>query len=112
VSSRSEKLKAELRYRGQWVFQSLCPVFSIQRCWLKKYHLVYRTAVNAIPHISELMVDDLRSAIEHEETIVIGNAGKEFVDIMKLTDSDQIVVDLVSVVSAGVEEERYHGICW
>ncbi len=68
--------------------------------------------LNAVPHISELMVDDLRSAIEHAETIVIGNAGKEFVDIMKLTDSDQIVVDLVRVVSAGVEEERYHGICW
>jgi predicted nucleic acid-binding Zn-ribbon protein len=78
---------------------------------LKKFHLVYRTALNAIPHISELMVDDLRSAIEHAETIVIGNAGEEFVDIMKLTDSDQIVVDLVRVVSAGVEEQGYHGIC-
>jgi GDP-mannose 6-dehydrogenase len=68
--------------------------------------------LNAIPHISKLMVDNLEAAIAHGETIVIGNGAPEFRDILAMTHENQIIVDLVRVVAHGSIEGRYDGICW
>jgi len=68
--------------------------------------------LNAIPHISKLMVDDLNSAISHGDTIVIGNGSSEFSNILSETGDSQVIVDLVRVAAHGSIEGRYDGICW
>jgi len=68
--------------------------------------------LNAIPHISRLMVDTLEDAIAHGETIVIGNGAPEFRDILTMTSERQVVVDLVRITSHRSIEGRYDGICW
>lgn len=68
--------------------------------------------LNAIPHISQLMVDNLEEAIEHGETIVIGNGAQEFRDILSMTKDNQVIVDLVRIGDHRSIEGRYDGICW
>ena len=67
---------------------------------------------NAIPHISKLMIDNLKDAIAHGETIVIGNGAEEFKDILDKTDEKQVIVDLVRVSEQRSIGGRYDGICW
>jgi GDP-mannose 6-dehydrogenase len=66
-----------------------------------------------IPHISSLLVSDLREAIDHGDVIVVGNAAPEFVELPRLCRSGQTVLDLVGVrgfdAAAGVD---YRGIAW
>lgn len=68
--------------------------------------------LNAIPHISKLMVDSMDEALEHGQTIVIGNGSPEFKTVLDKTKSDQVVVDLVRIGTMTSEEGRYDGICW
>ncbi|MEM9254954.1 MAG: nucleotide sugar dehydrogenase [Pseudomonadota bacterium] len=68
--------------------------------------------LNAIPHISQLMVDDLSEAIAHGDTIVIGNGAPEFKDILTITRDDQVIVDLVRIGDEVSIPGRYDGICW
>jgi GDP-mannose 6-dehydrogenase len=68
--------------------------------------------LNAIPHISNLMVDSLDEAIQHAGTIVVGNGSEEFTDILAKTDAGQVVVDFVRIVDQSSVNERYDGICW
>lgn len=68
--------------------------------------------LNAIPHISGLMVDNMDDAIAHGQTIVLGNNSPEFVDILDRTSSQQVVVDLVRIIDQPSIAERYDGICW
>ncbi|MDC3333041.1 UDP-glucose/GDP-mannose dehydrogenase family protein [bacterium] len=68
--------------------------------------------LNAIPHISRIMVESMDEALNHAETIVIGNGSQEFTQVLdKLTDG-QVVVDLVRITDECTEEGRYDGICW
>ncbi|MEO9946949.1 UDP-glucose/GDP-mannose dehydrogenase family protein [Paraglaciecola sp.] len=68
--------------------------------------------LNAIPHISNLMVDSMEEAVTHGETIVIGNKSAEFKDILDKITEKQVVVDLVRIVDSKSEEGKYDGICW
>lgn len=68
--------------------------------------------LNAIPHISGLMTDSLEAALEHGETIVIGNGDKEFGDVLGRLAPGQVVVDLARISDQASEEGRYDGICW
>ena len=68
--------------------------------------------LNAIPLISNLMVDTLEQALRHGQTIVIGNGSDEFGDILSMTSDHQVVVDLVRIVDQPTIKGRYHGICW
>jgi GDP-mannose 6-dehydrogenase len=68
--------------------------------------------LNAIPHISKLMVDNLEEAISHGETIVIGNGAQEFRDILAMTNDQQVIIDLVRIADHRSIAERYDGICW
>ncbi|MEH6583635.1 MAG: UDP-glucose/GDP-mannose dehydrogenase family protein [Halioglobus sp.] len=68
--------------------------------------------LNAIPHISQLMVDSMEEALAHGETIVIGNGAEEFRDIIALADDNQVIVDLVRISDQRSVEGRYDGICW
>lgn len=68
--------------------------------------------LNIIPHISRLMVDDLQAAVEHGETIVIGNGADEFRDILDWLPDGKMIVDLVRITEQQSIEGRYDGICW
>jgi GDP-mannose 6-dehydrogenase len=68
--------------------------------------------LNRIPHISNLMVENIDEVLSHAETIVIGNNDIEFSGIMNRITDKQVVVDLVRVVKSAKDKEIYDGICW
>ncbi|MEO1082252.1 MAG: UDP-glucose/GDP-mannose dehydrogenase family protein [Pseudomonadota bacterium] len=68
--------------------------------------------LNAIPHISGLMTDSLEEALEHAETIVIGNGAEEFAGVLDGLKDGQVIVDLARIGAHRSEEGRYDGICW
>jgi GDP-mannose 6-dehydrogenase len=67
--------------------------------------------LNRIPHISKLMVGDVREVMDFAETIVIGNGSEEFKPIPANLKTGQVVVDLVRIVK-DMSGEQYDGICW
>lgn len=67
---------------------------------------------NHIPHIANLMVEDINELVSHADTLVIGNKTPEFVDVLKNRKSTQIVVDFVRIADTIDTESGYYGICW
>jgi GDP-mannose 6-dehydrogenase len=67
--------------------------------------------LNAIPHISSLMVDSIDEVVAHADTIVIGNGAEEFKALVEGVSSDKTIVDLVRIVDKR-SDESYDGICW
>lgn len=67
--------------------------------------------LNHIPHISKLMVADMREVLDFAETLVIGNGAEEFKSIPSTLKPGQVVVDLVRI-GKDKSDERYDGICW
>ena len=66
-----------------------------------------------IPHISSLLVSDLREAVDHGDVLVVGNAAPEFSELPALCRPGQSVVDLVGL--GGLETVQgisYRGIAW
>lgn len=68
--------------------------------------------LNRIPHISRLMVERIEDILAFAETIVIGNAGKEFHGVVDRLRDGQVVVDLVRITASQSVPGRYDGICW
>lgn len=68
--------------------------------------------LNRIPHISNLMVDEISDVIEHAETIVIGNSDKEFSHDYNQYGKELNIVDLVRIRDINIEQGGYDGICW
>lgn len=68
--------------------------------------------LNRIPHIAALMVEDIETAIEDADVVVIGNGDPEFGRIAGRLKADQHVVDLVRTDLAGSSDRSYDGICW
>ncbi|MBA3601366.1 MAG: nucleotide sugar dehydrogenase [Acidobacteria bacterium] len=65
-----------------------------------------------IPHISNLMADDIDEVLEHAEVILIGNPAKEFKKIEPKLTTEQTVVDLVRIFGKRTSDANYQGICW
>lgn len=63
-----------------------------------------------IPHLSELISDDLEKVIEDSETIIISHNVPEFKDV-NLRFSNKHFIDLVKVKDI-VPSANYEGICW
>ena len=66
-----------------------------------------------IPHIGDILSDDLAATVAHGELIVIGNPAPEFKELPRLMRPDQRVFDLVRI--PGLKEtlgERYDGVNW
>jgi GDP-mannose 6-dehydrogenase len=66
-----------------------------------------------IPHISNLMVDDVKDLIKNSELIIIGNKNEEFVDVLKQLNGSELVLDFVRIFK-DIENinSNYEGICW
>ncbi len=65
-----------------------------------------------IPHVSKLMVEDIKEILNHSEVIIIGNKDKEFVNILPLLRGDQYIIDLVRISEDVKTKAHYEGICW
>jgi GDP-mannose 6-dehydrogenase len=65
-----------------------------------------------IPHISNLMMDDIESVIENAEVVVIGNPSTEFSKLEGKASHGPMVIDLVRVFDGRVSDSLYQGICW
>ena len=66
-----------------------------------------------IPHLSCLLARSLEDVINFAEVIVIGNGNKEFNEAFTLRRSEQVIIDLVRMLSdSGKSQPNYHGVCW
>lgn len=66
-----------------------------------------------IPHIADILSDDLAATIAQGDLVVIGNQAPEFKEVPALMRPDQRLLDLMRV--PGLQEalgERYDGINW
>lgn len=68
--------------------------------------------LNQIPHISKLMVTDIKDVIDASEVLVIGNGDEQFREVVTNIPKDKHVIDLVRINEAAVGLEGYEGICW
>ncbi|HKZ78475.1 MAG TPA: UDP-glucose/GDP-mannose dehydrogenase family protein [Pyrinomonadaceae bacterium] len=65
-----------------------------------------------IPHISQLMRDDLTQVVQHAEVLIIGNHSEEFREIDGRLLDNHIVIDLVRLFDGRRTDGLYRGICW
>ena len=65
-----------------------------------------------IPHISNLMAENIDEILQHSEVILIGNPAKEFKEIESKITGEQIVIDLVRIFGKRTSDQNYQGICW
>jgi len=66
-----------------------------------------------IPHISSLLLDDLKAAVTHGDILVIGNRAPEFTRLKEMGLREQTVIDLARI--PGLRRGQgydYHGITW
>jgi GDP-mannose 6-dehydrogenase len=68
--------------------------------------------LNKIPHISRLMVTDVKAVLKHAETVVIGNKDPGFKEVAVQLRGDQCLVDLVRISERRSGDGNYYGICW
>lgn len=67
--------------------------------------------LNRIPHIANLMVDNMETVLQHADVIVVGNNSDEFSGISEQLSDQQTVVDLARIKDEK-SGENYEGICW
>lgn len=65
-----------------------------------------------IPHLSNLMVEDVHAILQHSELIIVGNKSPEFADALEQRNPGTLIIDLVRVTEKYEEWNDYHGICW
>jgi GDP-mannose 6-dehydrogenase len=68
--------------------------------------------LNHIPHISRLMVDSVKAAVDHADLIIIGNKAPEFVEWIDKIPSNKHIIDLVRIAKGVKPVPNYEGICW
>jgi GDP-mannose 6-dehydrogenase len=64
-----------------------------------------------IPHLSDLLTDDLESVARHGDTLIIVNGDVGGRTFPKLR-SDQAIIDLYRAPAAEKAGGRYRGLCW
>ena len=65
-----------------------------------------------IPHISNLMVNDIDSVIDFSEIVIIGTRSEKFARVLHRLRSSQVVLDLVRIAPNPETKAIYNGICW
>ena len=67
---------------------------------------------NTIPHISNLLSDNLDDVLSHGEIVVVGNNAPEFRSTPHQIQSNQHLVDLARLEDTAHLGDRYEGINW
>lgn len=67
-----------------------------------------------LPHLSDLLVEDIDSVLDHGEILIIGSRAPEVVDVVGRCSPDQLIIDLVRLPDAEHlrARENYRGIAW
>ncbi|MFM8858254.1 MAG: nucleotide sugar dehydrogenase [Actinomycetota bacterium] len=67
-----------------------------------------------LPHLGELLVEDIETVLEHGEILVIGSRTPEIVDAIGRSSANQLIVDLVRLPGGDNWRRRsnYRGIAW
>ena len=65
-----------------------------------------------LPHIGELLVNDMPSAVEGAELVVLGNSDPAFASIADHIAADLPVIDLVRIVDDTAGLDNYRGLGW
>lgn len=70
--------------------------------------------VEKLPHLSDLLIEDVDQAVEHGEVLVVGSNLPEVLAAMSAAPADRLVIDLVRVPDADKLRgaEGYRGIAW
>ncbi|MEE9337978.1 MAG: nucleotide sugar dehydrogenase [Methylococcaceae bacterium] len=64
-----------------------------------------------IPHVSDLLDDNLEHVINHADVIIIGNNAEEFQNIRSVIKDGTHIIDLVRIKNLE-DKPLYQGICW
>jgi len=66
-----------------------------------------------LPHLSQLLVEDMGRAIDDNDVVVVGAANPRFAEALAARGRDKVVVDLVRLYGAERPDvAAYHGVCW
>jgi len=67
-----------------------------------------------LPHLEQLLVDDVDALLEHGEVLVAGSRTSEIVEALARSSPSQLIVDLVRLPGADLRrgEANYRGIAW
>ncbi len=66
-----------------------------------------------IPHISNLMMENIDDVIEHSDVLIIGNHSKEFGEKLKKLSGEKAVIDFVRILKEPEDISiDYDGLCW
>lgn len=67
-----------------------------------------------LPHIGQLLIDDIDEVVGHGEILIIGSRTPEVVDAVARCSADQLVIDLVRIPDAKQRRGSgsYRGIAW
>ncbi|MGE5469603.1 MAG: nucleotide sugar dehydrogenase [Bacteroidota bacterium] len=68
--------------------------------------------INHIPHLSRLMLPSIDAVLAHADTLIIGNAEPEFLNIAGRLRHGQNVIDLVRISDSRSVDGVYEGLCW
>jgi GDP-mannose 6-dehydrogenase len=80
---------------------------------LARIHGANRTYIEkTIPHISRLLVPDLRALADHAEVIIVGHAFPGVEALPQILNDRVRVIDLCNMPALRILSERYEGIAW
>jgi GDP-mannose 6-dehydrogenase len=67
-----------------------------------------------LPHIGEVLTDDVDAVLEHSEVVVVGSRSPEVVEAISRLGPDCLIIDLVRLPNAAElrGEPHYQGIGW
>ncbi len=65
-----------------------------------------------LPHIANLLVDDVDEVVNQDGPIVIGNNDTYFSEVVGRLNDSRRVIDLVRIAEGETQGSGYNGICW
>lgn len=67
-----------------------------------------------VPHIGDLLVDDVNAVLDHADVAVVASRAPEIVEVLVGIGSDQLIVDLVRLPNSAqlAAGANYRGIAW
>jgi GDP-mannose 6-dehydrogenase len=66
-----------------------------------------------LPHISGMMCDSMEEVVQNSDVVVVSHDLKDSGDLlMDLLRPEQLVIDLVKLVTSKANPAEYEGVCW
>ena len=67
-----------------------------------------------LPHIGELLTDDVEAVLEHGEVLIVGSRTPEVISAIEAAGPEQLIIDLVRLPEATAmrDQSNYRGVAW